>query len=56
MIFPTDDVVLKPVYLALEEATKKWSMPIKNWGIVLNQFNLIFEHRLKLVNFTHFKG
>ena len=48
MSFPTDDAVLKSVYLALKEATKKWSMPIQNWGIVLNQFMLIFEERLRL--------
>jgi transposase-like protein len=48
MSFPTDDAVLKSVYLALREATKKWSMPIRNLGIVLNQFTLIFEKRLRL--------
>lgn len=41
MSFPTDDAVLKSVYLALKEATKKWEMPIQNWGIVINQFNII---------------
>ena len=46
MSFPTDDAVLKSVFLALKEATKKWSMPIRNWGIVLNQFMLIFDKRL----------
>lgn len=46
--FPTDDAVLKAVFLAVNEATKKWSMPIHNWGIVLNQFMLIFEQRLRL--------
>lgn len=48
MSYPTDDAVLKSVYLALREATKKWSMPIQNWGIVINQFNLLFEERLRL--------
>ena len=48
MSFPTDEAVLKSVYLALREATKKWSMPIRNWGVVLNQFTLIFEKRLRL--------
>ncbi|WP_346983900.1 IS256 family transposase [Chryseobacterium sp. POE27] len=48
MSFPTDDAVMKSVYLALKEATKKWTMPIQNWGIVLNQFMLIFEQRLRL--------
>jgi putative transposase len=46
--FPTDDAIMKSVYLALKEATKKWTMPIQNWGIVLNQFMLIFEKRLRL--------
>jgi transposase-like protein len=48
MSFPTDDAVLKSVFLALTEATKKWTMPIRDWGIVLNQFMLIFDKRLKL--------
>jgi len=48
MSFPTDDAVLKSVYLALREATKKWTMPIRNLGVVLNQFMLIFEDRLRL--------
>lgn len=46
--FPTDEAVLKSVYLALREATKKWSMPIHNWGIILNQFLTIFENRVQL--------
>ena len=33
MSFTTDDAVLKSVYLALMEATKKWSMPIQNLGL-----------------------
>ncbi|QQR97232.1 MAG: IS256 family transposase [Sphingobacteriales bacterium] len=48
MSFPNDDAVLKSVFLALREATKKWSMPIQNWGIILNQFMIIFEHRIKI--------
>lgn len=46
--FPTDEAVLKSVFLALREATKKWSMPIKNWGLILNQFLTIFEKRVQL--------
>ncbi|MXV39407.1 IS256 family transposase, partial [Flavobacteriaceae bacterium Ap0902] len=48
MSFPTDEAVNKSVYLALREATKKWSMPVRNWGVILNQFMLIFEDRLRL--------
>ena len=46
--FPTDDAVMKSVFLAVNEATKKWNMPIRNWGIILNQFLAIFENRIKV--------
>ena len=45
--FPTDDAVKKSVYLALTEITKKWTQPIRNWGIILNQFMTIFADRIK---------
>ncbi|MDO9156392.1 IS256 family transposase [Sediminibacterium sp.] len=46
--FPSDDAVLKSVYLALREASKKWTMPIRNWGMILNQFLTIFENRVRI--------
>lgn len=46
--FPTDEAVKKSVYLALREATKKWTMPIRNWGIILNQFLILFEERVRV--------
>ena len=46
--FPTDEAVMKSVFLAVNEVTKKWSMPIRDWGIILNQFLIIFEERLNL--------
>ena len=46
--FPTDEAVLKSVFLALREASKKWTMPIQNWGLILNQFLTIFEKRVQL--------
>ena len=46
--FPTDDAVKKSVYLALNEVTKKWTMPVRNWGIILNQFMTIFADRLRI--------
>ena len=46
--FPSDQAVMKSVYLAVREATKKWSMPVRDWGIVLNQFLVIFEKRVQL--------
>jgi len=46
--FPTDDAVMKSVYLAVMESSKKWTMPIRDWGIILNSFLLIFENRVRL--------
>ena len=46
--YPTDEAVLKSVFLAVMEATKKWTMPIRDWGMILNQFMIMFENRLKL--------
>lgn len=46
--FPTDDAACKLLYLALQNAAKKWTMPIKNWGQALNQFAIVFENRVPL--------
>jgi putative transposase len=44
--YPTDEAVMKSVYLAVQEATKKWTMPIRDWGLIINQFIIIFENRI----------
>jgi transposase-like protein len=46
--FPNDDALKKSVYLAITEIEKKWTMPIRNWAVVLNQFITIFEDRVLL--------
>lgn len=46
--FPTDEAVMKSVYLAVREATRKWTMPVRSWGLILNQFLIIFADRVKL--------
>ena len=46
--FPTDDSIYKIMYLAIHKASKKWTMPIPNWGVALNQFSIMFEGRVKL--------
>ena len=45
-LFPNDDSAKKVVYLAIQEASKKWSMPIRNWKLALNRFTIEFEGRL----------
>jgi len=44
--FPTPEAVRKLLYLANENITKKWTMPIQNWANMLNQLALRFEGRL----------
>lgn len=48
MSFPTDEALRKSVWLALQEIEKKWTMPIRNWGLVMNQFMAIFENRIRI--------
>ena len=45
-LFPTDDAAKKVIYLAIEAASKKWTMPIRNWKPALNRFMIMFEDRL----------
>lgn len=44
--FPTDDALRKSVWLAIGEIEKRWTVPVRNWGIVMNQFIAIFENRI----------
>ena len=46
-IFPTDDSVRKVVYLAIEAASKKWNMPIRDWRTAMSRFLIEFEDRLE---------
>jgi len=45
-LFPSDDSARKVVYLAILDASKKWTMPIRNWKAALNRFMIEFEDRL----------
>jgi len=45
-LFPSDDSAKKVVYLAIQQAAKKWTMPIRNWKAALNRFMIEFEDRL----------
>ena len=46
-LFPTDDSVRKVIYLAIQDASKKWTMPIRDWKPALNHFMIEFEDRLQ---------
>lgn len=45
-VFPSDIALLKALYLATFEATKKWTMPIRNWGLVYGELSIMYEGRL----------
>jgi len=45
-LFPTDDSAKKVIYLAIQDASKRWTMPIRNWKLALNRFMIEFEDRL----------
>ncbi len=44
-IFPTDDSIRKVVFLSMKEITKKWTMPVRDWGLVYSQIMIFFADR-----------
>ena len=47
--FPTDDAVFKLFYLALNNISQKWTMPIRDWKAALNRFTIQFDERMPRV-------
>lgn len=45
-VFPSDTSLLKALYLATFEATKKWNLPLRNWGKVYGELSIMYEGRL----------
>ena len=46
--FPTDDSVMKILYLALHQISKKWTMPIRDWKAAMSQFMIMYSDRVSL--------
>ena len=44
--YPSRDSALKLIYMAINEASKKWTKPIRNWKEALNHFAIMFEGRM----------
>lgn len=44
--FPNDDAALKLIYLGIRNISRKWTMPIREWGMAWNQFSIIFGDRV----------
>jgi transposase-like protein len=47
-IYPNEESALKIIYMAIREASRKWTLPIKHWKQALNHFAILFEDRLPL--------
>ena len=45
-VFPSDTALLKALYLSTFEATKKWTVPARNWGQVYGELSIMYEGRL----------
>ncbi|HKU50931.1 MAG TPA: IS256 family transposase [Nitrospira sp.] len=44
--FPSEEAAVKLLWLGLQAAAKRWTMPIRNWGLAVNQFAIIFDDRM----------
>jgi transposase-like protein len=47
-VFPDDQSVLKSIYLSIMNVQKKWNHTVRNWGLILSQFLIIFEERCRI--------
>jgi transposase-like protein len=45
-IFRHDEAAMKVIYLAIENASKKWSMPLCDWKPAINQFMIMLQDRV----------
>lgn len=45
--FPNDEAALKLMFMALRNISKKWTMPIRDWGCAISQFSIMFGDRFK---------
>ncbi|WP_429975584.1 IS256 family transposase [Enterococcus sp. DIV0086] len=45
-VFPSEESLLKMLYLITMDVTKKWTMKVQNWGQILSQFVIFFENRV----------
>ena len=50
--FPNEEAAIKLLYLGLQNASKKWTMPIQNWSLAMNQMAILFEGRMLIPGLT----
>jgi transposase-like protein len=46
--FPNENAASKSIYLSIKNIEEAWRTPIKNWGLILHQYLIIFENRCRL--------
>ena len=44
--FPNDNRLLKLLFMGIQNASKKWTMPVRNWSLTISQLSIYFEGRL----------
>lgn len=47
-VFPDDQAAIKSVFLAINNIQQKWTMAIRSWGTIINQFIIKFEERCRI--------
>jgi transposase-like protein len=45
-LFPNDEALKKILYLAYKDLSKKWTMPVRNWSLVIGHLSLFFDDSL----------
>lgn len=45
-VFPSSTALMKALYLSTFEATKKWNLPLRNWGQVFGELSIMYEGRI----------
>lgn len=50
--FPSEESAIKLLWLGLQNIEKKWTMPIQNWSLAINQMAILFEGRLPIAGLT----
>jgi putative transposase len=48
IIFPNDESLIKLLYLAQRDISKKWTMQVKDWGKIIGQFAIMFPDRISI--------
>ena len=46
--FPSADAAMKLLFMALQNISKRWTMPIRDWGSAMNQFAILYGDRVPL--------